>query len=356
MSARAVPVVLLLAIAAAGGWYWYAQPRPADAAAAAAQPAPARPVTVEAAPVRLDTVERILTAIGTLESNESVTLRLEIPGRLVVIHFREGERVARGEPVVALDDSAYRAQVAEAEARLDLSRRSAERAKELFSRQMASASSRDESIAAQAVAEAALNFARVQLAKTRIDAPFEGVLGLRGVSVGAYVNPGDPLVTLDDIDPIKVDFRVPEPALPLVRTGQRIDMRVDAYPDMRFRGEIYAIAPRVDVDGRTVSLRARVANPQGLLKPGLFARVEVVVERREGAVVIPEQAIVPQAEGQAVFRVIDGRAALTPVKLGQRRAARVEVVEGLARDDVVVIAGQLRLRDGTPVTVTGAGG
>jgi membrane fusion protein (multidrug efflux system) len=220
---------------------------------------------------------------------------------------------------------------------------------------MGSASERDESIAAQEVAQAELNFARVQLAKTRIAAPFEGVLGLRRVSVGAYLNPGDPLVTLDDIDPIKVDFRVPEPALPLVRTGQRIEMRLDAFPEQHFEGEIYAIAPRVDVDGRTVSLRALVPNPQGLLKPGLFARVEVVVERREGALVIPEQAVVPQAAGQAVFRVVDGKAALTMVTLGQRRAARVEVLEGLSPADMIVTAGQLKLRDGTPVKVDGTG-
>jgi membrane fusion protein (multidrug efflux system) len=351
--------LLLLALASGAGWYyWHRALRPADAAASTdAAPAKAapRPVAVEASAVMVDTMERRLTAIGTLESNESVTLRPEIAGRLAVIHFREGERVAKGNPVVELDASAYRAQVAEAEARLGLSRRSAERTHELFNRRMGSASERDESIAAQEVAQAELNFARVQLAKTRIAAPFEGVLGLRRVSVGAYLNPGDPLVTLDDIDPIKVDFRVPEPALPLVRTGQRIEMRLDAFPEQHFEGEIYAIAPRVDVDGRTVSLRALVPNPQGLLKPGLFARVEVVVERREGALVIPEQAVVPQAAGQAVFRVVDGKASLTMVTLGQRRAARVEVLEGLSPADMIVTAGQLKLRDGTPVKVDGTG-
>lgn len=359
MAGRAFPLfLLLLALASGAGWYyWQHVMIPADAAAsteaAPANTAP-RAVAVEASPVSVDTMERRLTAIGTLESNESVTLRPEIAGRLTMIHFREGERVAQGDPVVELDASAYRAQLAEAEARLSLSRRSAERTQELYARRMGSASERDESIAAQEVAQAELNFARVQLAKTRIAAPFEGVLGLRRISVGAYVTPGDPLVTLDDIDPIKVDFRVPEPALPLVRTGQRIEMRLDAFPEHDFNGEIYAIAPRVDVDGRTVSLRALVPNPQGLLKPGLFARVEVVIERREGALVIPEQAVVPQAEGQAVFRVVDGKATLTMVTLGQRRAARVEVIEGLSATDVIVTAGQLKLRDGTPVKLDGA--
>lgn len=356
MHGRISPALLvILALSSGAAWYAYHLLRPAASSEAAPAPAATkkvRTVKVEATPVTLETVERTLDAIGTLESNESVTLRPEIAGRIAGIHFREGQDIAKGELVVELDGSAYQAQVAEAEARVALNKRSAERARELYSRQMSSTRERDESIAALAVADAELNFARVQLAKTRILAPFEGVLGLRTVSIGAYVNPGDTLVTLDDLDPIKVDFRVPEPALPLVHAGQRIELRVDAFPDRSFHGEIYAVAPRVDVDGRTVSLRARVPNPDFLLKPGLFARVKVVVERREGAVVIPEQAIVPTAEGQAVFRVIDEKAVLTPVTLGQRRAARVEVIQGLSAGDTVVTAGQLKLRDGSAVDIT----
>ncbi|MCP5152909.1 MAG: efflux RND transporter periplasmic adaptor subunit [Ectothiorhodospiraceae bacterium] len=310
-----------------------------------------RAVAVEVAEVATQPVETRLTAIGTLESNESVVLRSEIAGRVASIGFREAEPVKAGALVLEIDAAAARAELAEMEARLQLGRQNAERAQRLFAQKVGSASERDEAVAALRVAEAELNLARVRLAKTRIEAPFEGILGLRRVSVGAYVNPGDDLVTLDDIDPIKVDFRVPERALSQVRTGQRIEVRIDALPDRTFTGEVYAIAPRVDVAGRALSLRARLPNPDGQLRPGLFARVDLVVDRREAALVVPEQAIVPVAEGQAVYVVIDERARLTPVTLGQRAAARVEITDGLAAGDVVVTAGQHKIRDGAPVRI-----
>jgi membrane fusion protein, multidrug efflux system len=157
-------------------------------------------------------------------------------------------------------------------------------------------------------------------------------------------------VNLEDIDPIKVDFRVPEPSLRDLREGQAIEVTLDAYPGESFSGQVFAINPRVNVEGRSVVLRARLPNPDGRLRPGLFARVELVIERQDNALLVPEQAIMPTEEGNFVFRVVDGMAVRTPVTLGQRRGGRVQVVKGLSQGEVVIVAGQMKVRDGAPVS------
>lgn len=350
---RKLAAALLLMVAGVG-IYWYLMLRPDEGTqprAQAREPAAAAAVTVEAVPVRVGTVTRTITAVGTLQSNESVILRPEIAGRIARIHFQEGERVEAGVPLITLDDSVYRAELAQAEAGLNLSRQNAQRAQELFQRRVGTARTRDEAAAALGASEAEVALARARLEKTRLAAPFSGVLGLRRVSVGDYVNPGQDIVNLENIDPIKVDFRVPEPALSDIRVGQSVEVQVDAFPGETFTGEAYAIDPRIDADGRSVVIRARLENDDRRLRPGLFARVEVIVERRPNALLVPEQAIVPLQDRVAVFRVVDDKAVLATVRLGQRRAAEVEIVEGLSEGDIVVTAGQLKIRDGAAVTV-----
>jgi membrane fusion protein (multidrug efflux system) len=159
------------------------------------------------------------------------------------------------------------------------------------------------------------------------------------------------MVNLEDIDLIKVDFRIPERFLSSLSTGQNIRVRVDAFPDRSFKGEVYAIDPQIDPAGRSIAIRARIDNPDKVLRPGLFARVRLIVDQRPNALVVPEQALVPRGEQRYVFRVVDGKAALTEVKLGQRRAGDVEIVEGLSEGETVIIGGQLKIRDGSPVNV-----
>jgi len=201
------------------------------------------------------------------------------------------------------------------------------------------------------VAKANLALAQARLEKASIAAPFSGIVGLRAVSAGAYVTPGDRLVGLADIDPIKVDFRVPELVLSSLRVGQVIHLTVDAIPGKTFEGKIYAIDPTVDVNGRAVRLRARIANPDRLLFPGLFARVQIVIERRENAVLVPESAVFSRGHERLVYRVVDGRAVLTKIELGQRRPGEVEVTDGLGHDAMVVTAGHQKLRDGARVEI-----
>lgn len=322
---------------------------------AAAQTPEAEPVPVEAREVEVGTVAQDVSAVGSLMSNESVIIRPEIAGRIVGIHFAEGGRVEAGARLFSIDDSIYRAELTEAEASLRLSERNYARADELFQRGSGTARARDEAVAKLQTDRAALALVRARLDKTQIVAPFEGIVGLRNVSVGDYVTPGQDLVNLEDVDPVKVDFRVPERYLAALAKGQRLVIQVDAFPGRAFEGEVYALDPRIDVAGRSVAIRATVPNDDGLLRPGLFARVRLTVEARENAITIPEQAIVPRGQDRFVFKVVDGKAVMTKVTLGLRRTGEVEVVEGLAPGDLVVTAGQLKIRDGSPVEIVEAG-
>ncbi|HEY3553502.1 MAG TPA: efflux RND transporter periplasmic adaptor subunit, partial [Casimicrobiaceae bacterium] len=205
------------------------------------------------------------------------------------------------------------------------------------------------------VAEAAVSLASARLAKTEIRAPFSGVIGLRVVSVGDSVKEGADVVNLESIDPLKVDFRVPEIYLSQVQAGQTLSVALDALPGKAFDGKVSAVNPLLDAAGRSLVIRAVVGNPDRSLRPGMFARVKLITRDERDALVIPEQAIVPQGDEQYVFRVVDGKATRVKVAIGQRRDAKVEVLNGLAPNDVVVTAGQLKLRDGMPVTIVNGG-
>lgn len=322
--------------------------------AAAEENKPAVPV--EATKVVAAPLSEQVTAVGTLLSNEAVTISSEISGRLKEIHFEEGQPVEKGALLFSLDDSVYRAQLDDAEAKLKLAEQTNKRTSTLFSNKYATAQSADEAASNLAVNTAAVELARVQLDKARIVAPFAGIVGLRRVSAGEYITAGQALVNLEAIDPIKADFRVPEKFLPAIRVGQTIRIKVDAFPDDSFEGKVYAIDPRLDVAGRSLLVRAVVPNEDQRLRPGLFARVSVLLQLKEDALSVPEQAIVPQGDSQFVFKIVDGKAKLTKVVTGTRREGRVEIVEGLAAGDQVVTAGQLKIRDGSPVTVVGATG
>lgn len=347
-------VVALLLVAALGATHWYLNLRP-DSSATPAPAGNGQGVAVDVAVVSREAVADVVNAVGTLRSNESVMIRPEIAGRIANINFAEGEPVEAGQTLVSLDDSTHAAELADARANLKLAERNFQRLDELFGKGSVSARERDEALARLESTRAALQLSEARLAKTDVNAPFAGILGLRRVSPGDYVTPGQDLVNIEDIDPIKVDFSIPERYLSALSTGQRIRVQVDAFPGQDFQGEVYAVDPQIDPAGRSIAIRAHVANPGLLLRPGLFARVRLIVDERPDALVIPEEAIVPRGEQRYVFRVEDGKASLTPVTLGQRREGRVEIVEGLSEGATVVTAGQLKIRDGVPVTVRQSG-
>lgn len=306
-------------------------------------------VAVETAQVEVGRVREEVSAIGTLRSNESVVVRPEISGRISRIEFDEGKPVRKGQLLVALDDSVYAAELQQAKANLALQSSNYDRTVELARDNFVSANAKDQALNNLRVAEASLALAQARLAKTRILAPFSGIVGIRQVSVGDYVKEGQDLATLEDISSLKVDFRIPELFLTSLRRGQSVEVQTDALPGKTYAAVLDAIDPLVDQNGRSLVLRGLLKNDDGALRPGMFVRTRLIIAERLNALTIPEEALVPVGASQYVFRVRDGKAERVKVETGVRRAGRVEITSGLDAGDIVVTAGQIKLRDGVAV-------
>ncbi|MEO8305603.1 MAG: efflux RND transporter periplasmic adaptor subunit [Betaproteobacteria bacterium] len=367
MKISVVAVITLIALAiAAGGGYWFGQQRggasPKSAPGGGAAPAAAdkgpggapTAILVEAITAATASMPQTITAVGSLRSDESVTVRPEVAGRVTFIGFQEGQPVAKGSMLVKLDPAINAAEVQQAKANVTLAKAKYERAVDLQKQGFISGQARDEAENNLKVADAAAALAAARIAKTEIRAPFSGIIGLRSVSLGDYVKEGQDMVNLESIDPLKVDFRVPEVYLKQVQVGQTLQVTLDALPGRTYDGKVFAINPLVDAAGRAIVVRAQVRNADTAMRPGMFARVRLLTKQDVDALVLPEQALVPQGEDQYVFRVVDGKAVRTKVEVGQRRDGRVEVVRGIAPGDTIVIAGQIKIRDGTTVTTLAA--
>lgn len=360
--------IVALALAGLAGLAYFAYEANRTAAVApvaannkAAASAPAGPpggfaVTVETARVVAVDLALDATAVGSLRSNESVVLRPETAGRISAINFRDGAPVGKGALLVSLDAATQAAEFAQARASLGLAQSTQKRNQELFEKKFISQQSLDNTGAALKVQAAAVALAQARLDKMQIKAPFAGVVGIRNVSIGDYVKEGQELINLEDISTLKIDFRLPESYLGQLKPGQRIEVSSDALPGQHFEAVLDAINPLIDTNGRAISIRAHLSNAEARLRPGMFVRVRLIFEKRSNALLIPEQALVPDSKSPYVFRVLDGKAVRTVVKPGLRRNAQVEIVEGLTAGDEVVTAGQLKLRDGAPVRALPEGG
>lgn len=324
---------------------------PRQAARPEAKGERARSVAVEAAAAVSTTSTEDLRAIGTLQSEESVQVSSEITGRITEILLTEGAPVKAGDVMVRLDDALAVAEVDDAQARYNLAQGNLGRANSLAKSGNVTERARDEATTNAETARAALELSKVRLSKHTIRAPFSGIAGIRKVSPGAYIAAGDPIVNLEKIDTLKIDFKLPELFLAQVKTGQTVEITVDALPRRTFAGTIYAIDPHLDINGRALNIRARLENPELVLRPGLFARVRVKGQVTRNVVVIPESAVVPRGEEKIVYRVENGQALEAKVTLGNRNAGLVEVLDGLAADATVVTAGQQKLKDGSPVEI-----
>ena len=353
-------IALALAGLAGLGWYAYTANRaPAGNPAGAGKPAGGPPpgamaVAVEVAKVDAADFSDEASAVGTLKSIQSVVLRPETPGRIAAINFRDGAVVARGAVLIALDAAVQEAELQQARANLALAQSNHKRNQELVAKKFVSQQALENSSAALKVQEAAVQLAEAKAGRMRIKAPFDGIVGLRNVSVGDYVKEGADLINIEDIGTLRVDFRLPETYLGRVLKGQTVEVTSDALPGERFAAVLDAVDPMVDQNGRAISSRARLDNAASRLRPGMFVRVRLLLGERKGVLMLPEQAVVPGAQ-PTVFKVVDGKAVATKVGLGVRRAAQVEVVDGLVAGDIVVTAGQLKLRDGAPVRPVGEG-
>ena len=406
------PLVAAIGIAAASGavWWYQSKPKgmqevngvPAVAASAPGAGVPAgsesasRPAGVEVAKVEKMLLQDDAQSVGSLRSRQSVMLRPEVPGRVKALGFSDGARVRKGQLLVQLDDILQRAEVRQAQAQLSIAQATLKRNQELVAQNFVAQRVLEESLANLQVVEAQLALSYARLSRMALLAPFDGTVGIRNVNLGDFVKDGADLVNLEDISSMYVDFRLPERYQGKLKPRQAVELALDAFPGRAFKARVEAIDPLLDVNGRSVGVRAVLPNTLGEpaqggqrgkeggassasaaraapLRPGMFARVTTVFSVNAAALVVPEEAIVPQGGRQYVIKVVEPVAVpaaatttLPPetkfvslrqeVKLGVRRQGKVEITEGLSEGQMVVLAGQQRLqRDGTPLRVVEMG-
>lgn len=373
-------VVAVLALAGLSGLAYWWQHRPAAAVAAAqgsgagkaGAPAgtaggpqgPQGPISVEAGKVEAVALADDAQAVGTLRARQSVLLKPEVSGRITKLGFTDGQRVKRGQVLVQLDDSLQAAQVLQAEAQAGIARTQLQRNRELLAQSFVSESVVDQAKAALQVAEAQVALNRAQLERMKVMAPFDGVAGIRSVNLGDYVKDGSDLVSIEDASTMWVDFRLPERYVPRLKLGQPVELGLDALPGRSFGAKIEALDTQLEANGRSMLVRARVDGgdaAKGELRSGLFARVRVLFSTRQNALVVPEEALVPQGGKQYVIRIIDGAdgkpvARRIEAKLGMRIPGKVELLntgaDGVKAGERIVTAGQAKLMRGEGQVLT----
>jgi membrane fusion protein (multidrug efflux system) len=322
------------------------------------------PAVVETISIVPEDVLDVLEFVGQLDSADSVILKPEISGVVESIAFEDGTPVKKGDTLVRLRDAEQRARVREAEATRSLTKNQYDRARYLAKQSAESEAGLERALAEYEIAGAKLDLAKIQLARTIIRAPFDGVVGARMVSPGERVSPGSDrdsggdggggggssgLVRIDALDEMELIFTLPETVMSIARKGVRVDLRVSPFPDETFPGTVYFVDPRVDAVSRRVLVKARVPNPEHKLQPGLFATLKVEIASREGALMVPEDAIVYGRDGVFVWRIDGEQAVQVPVELGIRQPGRVELVSGVEIGDRIVSAGTHKLRAGSAV-------
>jgi membrane fusion protein (multidrug efflux system) len=317
--------------------------------------------TVTATSVRAESWESLLTAVGSLSAVQGVTVAAEMPGKVVQIAFAPGSVVRQGELLLKQDTTSEQAQLPGAEAAVTLARANLERARELLGQKIISPAEFDSAEANFKIAVAAAENIRATIGKKTLCAPFSGRLGIRLVNLGQILQEGDPVVSLQTLDPIYVDFLLPQQQLAEIRTGLPLRVTTDALPGQRIEGAVTTINPEVDAATRNIRLQATVANPGGTLRPGMFVNVAVVLSRREEVLVIPTTAVLYAPYSDSVFVVEASPAAADGppgqrlrqqfVRLGAKQGDFVAVTSGLKEGETIVTTGVFKLRNGQGVMV-----
>lgn len=324
------------------------KPKPAGAAGAGAFA-----LQVIAVPTRQQPVVESIGLVGTVTPNEMVELKSETDGIVREINFSEGQKVQKGDLLVMLDDTKFAAQLVQAEANLQLAKTSFDRVKQLLADKLISQQEYDQADANFSANEAAVNVMRRQLKDARVVAPFAGYTSARQISPGQVISKATLLTALVDLDTVKVEVGVPERYLGELALGQHIDFTVAAHPKESFKGEIYFISPQLDAGTRTALVKARIANPGGKLRGGMFASLNLTLKLRDSALVIPEPAIINNGDTTMVFVVTATNTVfMKPIRTGLRLAGKAEVLSGLTAGEVIVVEGIQKLRPGAPVRLS----
>jgi len=350
MFKRFVVLILVLGLLI-GGIFWFKQQQAAQMAAMMAPPPPA---TVTATEVQAQDWRPRLQAVGTVSATQGIELANEVGGLVREIAFESGQQVARGEVLLKLDDEVDQAELRGLQAALELARLKFKRVERLIKDRSVSQSEYDTAQAELSNARAQVASKQAMIAKKVIRAPFDGQLGLRAVSLGQYLPAGSSIAPLVKLDPVYVDFSLPERYLPQLAVGQTVRVNVDAH-QQTFEGSLAAIDPDVDAKTRQIRMRAEFPNPEGLLRPGMFARVALDLGRNEPVLSLPRVAITYAPYGDSVYVIIDAEGKLTvqqrQVQTGAVLGERVVIESGLSEGQRVVLTGQVKLRNGAAVQI-----
>lgn len=353
MLVRIIVTVALLA-AVAGSIYMLKQQQiDARARVMAGGPPPA---TITATRVLESAWAARIEAVGTLTAIQDVAIAPEVAGKIITIAFDSGETVTAGDVLVRLDDADDRALLRSLEAELTLAQVEDERINRLRGSAAFSQSQLDRTRAQMASLAAQVERQRVLVARKTVRAPFTGALGIRRVSLGTIVQPGQAIVSLQSVTPIYVDFTVPERHRGVLHPGEALSVRVAAWPGESFPGTLKVVSPAVDVRSRTLELRGELDNADQRLQPGMFAQVDLILGDQQPVLTLPRTAISFFAYGESVFVIDDSseplRVKRQPIRVGRTRQGQVEILSGLVAGQRVVHTGHTKLRDGQAVVIS----
>lgn len=313
------------------------------------------PVPVEAVTIMQQPVTHGVVSTGELRANQSIVLKAEVSGKIARINLPEGKSVAAGTLLIELENAVSSATLDKVQAKLKNSKMNYERLQTLSKKGIASESDRDAAFATMRFDQASVEQAKAELEKTKIRAPFSGILGFRQVDVGDYIDPGQALINLDDIGSLIVDFKVPEKHINQLKIGLPIEISIEAFPNQVFTGTIYAIAPQLDTMTRTLQARASLPNLSGVLRPGLFAKLRVILEKKPSGLVLPEQAVFMQQGKSFVYLINNNnninQATLTEVTTGTHENGQIEILSGLKPNSILVKSGHMKLYNGATVAI-----
>jgi len=314
------------------------------------KPGGGAPMLVQGVVTKPQNLSNDVFATGTVTANEEVNLRPEITGRVTRINFKEGSKVSKGELLVKLNDTDLRAQLQKLQSTKALNESNEYRAKQLLNIEGISRQEYEQVQNQLAGVNADIDVVQAQIAKTEIRAPFPGVIGIRNVSEGSIVGPADVIASIQQIDPVKIDFSIPEKYVNNVKPGDAVQFTIEG-SDETFTATVNAIDPKIDPVNRRVVIRALCQNSQGKIFPGAFARVRLNLGDIQNTIMIPTQAVVPALKGQNVFVAKNGKAQSQPIETGIRNDSAVQVTKGLSPNDTVITTGILQLKPNAPVKV-----
>lgn len=310
-------------------------------------------VPVEVLVIQPQPLQNTIVTTGTLLANEEVELRPEISGRVTQVLFQEGKRVKKGELLLKINDRELKAELTRKGLEEKLAAEEEARKRHLHDINGISQEEYDKALNMLKVIQAEKEVIQSQLAETEIIAPFDGVVGLRYVSEGGYVTPEKLAATMQDIDPVKAEFSIPEKYAGLLKEGLKVQVQVgdNTAPNI---GTVYAVESKIDPGTRTIKARARIPNPDGSLVPGSFARIEITLEELPNALVIPTSAILPELAGEKVYVVKGDKAKAVRVQTGIRTEQGIQVTSGLNINDTLIVTGLLQLADGKSIQIKSA--